>query len=233
MLRIAALTALPSLVHGFSTSALGTMRQPPVEPSPRTPNRRAFASMLGLDPLRLTAAGTVHGAHIARVDTAIERVCATDGLVTDRGGLPLLVPSADCYPVLVFDPARRALGLAHAGWRGTAAGIAVNLVAALRREYGSRPHDLVAGLGPGICGGCYEVSKEVANRFDPHFTRSSGRPGRFLLDLAAALGAQLEAAGIVAARVHAHGACTFETVDLASHRRSPDGASCACIAAIS
>ncbi|MBO0686854.1 MAG: laccase domain-containing protein, partial [Candidatus Dormibacteraeota bacterium] len=167
-----------------------------------------------------------------RVDAAAGVVPGVDVLVTDRPGLPLLVTCADCYPVIVFDTSRRALALAHAGWRGTATGVAGQAVRALVSEYGSRPEQMVAGLGPGICGRCYEVSAEVAERFDARFLKPAVRPDRFWLDLAAANQAQLESAGIAPERVHCHGACTKETPDLASHRRSPDGSRFACIAAI-
>jgi polyphenol oxidase len=233
LLTIPALAAQPAVVHGFSTAALGCMRRHEDEPSPLTPARRAFAGALGIDPMRITVAGAVHGAGVGRVDDPAGVVPDVDALVTDRRGLALLVTCADCYALIVFDPVRRALALVHAGWRGTAAGIARQAVRALGAEYGSRPGDLVAGVGPGICAGCYEVTADVAARFDPLFHRpSGGRVGRFQLDLAAANRAQLEEAGIAAARIHEHGACTRETPELPSHRRSPDGTRFACIAAI-
>jgi YfiH family protein len=233
VLEIAALAGQPGLVHGFSTSALGCMRRHEDDPSPLTPSRRAFAQALGLDPAGLTVAGALHGADVGRVDAGAGVVPDVDALITDRPGLPLLVTCADCYPLIVFDPVRPALALVHAGWRGTAAGIAGQAVRALGAEYGSWAGDLLAGVGPGICAGCYEVTAEVAERFDPHFYRpSSGRVGRFQLDLAAANRAQLEEAGIPARRIHEHGACTKETPELPSHRRSPDGTRFACIAAI-
>jgi YfiH family protein len=231
VLRIAALAAEPDLAHGFSSLALGTMRGPAADGSPLTPERRAFAAALGLPAERLTAAGAVHGAVVARVDEPAGVVRGCDALITDRPGLPLLATFADCYPVLLFDPGRRALALAHAGWRGTAAGIALRAVGALRREYGCRPGDLLAGVGPGICGRCYEVSGEVACRFGPGCVRALPG-GRFLLDLAAANRAQLQAAGVPPEQVHVHGACTRERADLPSHRRSPDGTRFACLAAI-
>jgi YfiH family protein len=231
VLRIPALEAEPGLLHGFSTLAMGSMRLPVPGGDPLTPARLAFAAALGLDGARLTVAGAVHGAEVARVDHPAGAARGHDALVTDRPGLPLLATFADCYPVLLYDPVRRALGLAHAGWRGTAAGIAGRAVEALEREYGSRPVDLVAGVGPGICGRCYEVGEEVAERFDPAFVRPSPA-GRRLLDLAAVNRSQLEAAGVPAERVHVHGVCTRESGVLPSHRRSPDRIRFACIASI-
>jgi polyphenol oxidase len=233
VLRIPGLEAVPGLVHGFSTRALGTMRSPVPGAGPLTPARRSFAAALGLDGAPITVAGAVHGAGVARVDGPAGVVRGRDALVTDRPGLPLLATFADCYPVLLFDPGRPALALVHAGWRGTAAGIVALAVQAMASEYGSVAAGLLAGIGPGICGPCYEVGEEVARRFDQAFVRPSPcGDGRRLLDLAAANRAQLAAAGVPAERIHVHGACTRESAVLPSHRRSPDGARFACIAAI-
>jgi len=212
-------------VHAFSTQAMGSMRRTPE--ALVTPRRRELARRLDLDADLLTVAGAVHGNQVARVDSPQGAVEGFDGLVTDRPGLPLLATFSDCYPLLLYDPERHAAGLAHAGWRGTAAGIAGALVAALEREYGSDPERLLAGIGPGICAACYQVGPEVAGRFNG-FARPDAE-GRHRLDLAAANRAQLQQAGLPLERIHVHGACTFESVDLPSHRRRPDGARFACI----
>jgi YfiH family protein len=215
-------------LHAFSTLALGSMRRTP--DTLVTPPRRELARRLGLDGDRLTVAGAVHGNRVTRVDAPQGAVEGFDGLVTDRPGLPLLATFADCYPLVVYDPEHHAVGLAHAGWRGTAAGMAGALVDALQCEYGSQPARLVAGVGPGICGRCYQVGPEVAGRFNG-FSRPD-EDGRHRLDLAAANAAQLRAAGLQPDRIHVHGACTFESADLPSHRRRPDGARFACLVAL-
>lgn len=231
VLTIAALAEQPALVHGFSTLALGSMHRDASAPSGRTPSRAAFAATLGLDEVRVTVAGAVHGTRVARVDEPSGALAGFDALVTNRPRLPLLATFADCYPVLLFDPVRRALGLAHAGWRGAAAGVVTAALGALQSAYGSRGQDLVVGLGPGICGNCYEVGPEVADRFAPDCLRPAPA-GRFLLDLPTALRTELVQAGVPPASVHVHGACTREAAELPSHRRSPDGARFACLAAI-
>ena len=101
----------------------------------------------------------------------------------------------------------------------------------LTEEYGSRPEDLVAGIGPGICASCYEVGREVAVRFPAEVVRPS-REGRYTLDLSAANRRHLTAAGVLSPRIHQHGACTKETPELYSHRRSPDGTRFACLVAL-
>ena len=208
----------PGLVHGFSTLALGSvgLKQAP-DPAPVLAARRAFAGVLGLDGAGLTTVGSVHGAAVARVDEPVESVDDVDALVTDQPGVALFATYADCYPIVLWDPEKKVAGLVHAGWRGTQAGVAGVAVTFMRDEYGCR--FIRAGIGPGICGRCYEVGEEVASQFDPRFNTPSG--DRFLLDLAAANRAQLRDAGVKS--VYDIGMCTKEHYLFPSHRRHPDG----------
>jgi hypothetical protein len=221
VLTIPALDAEAGLLHGFSTGLLGSvgLSHAP-DPVPVLASRRAFARALGLDPEQLTTTGAVHGSDIARVDEPRLVVQGVDGLITDRKGVALFATYADCYPIILWDPVKRSAGLVHAGWRGTRAGVARAAVEAMGREYGSEPDDIRAGIGPGICGSCYEVGEDVASQFDPRFVRP-GAGDKYLLDLAAANAHQLDGAGVGA--VHLMGTCTKETDLLPSHRRKADG----------
>lgn len=232
VLQLPQLAATAGLKHGFSTLRLGSTARTGGGADSRTPARRALAEELTVPLENVVTAGAVHGSRVARVDEPQDLVAQTDGLVTDRTDLGLLVTAADCYPVLLFDPVRRALGLAHAGWRGTAAGIAADLVSALALHFGSRPADLLAGLGPGICGRCYHVTSEVAAHFESCLVRPAATSGRFQLDLRAANRRQLERAGVLPRQVYVHPACTYESSFLASHRRHADGSRCACLVAL-
>lgn len=114
-----------------------------------------------------------------------------DGHVTDRPGVLLTVTVADCIPVYLVDPGRKLVGLLHAGWRGTAAGILARGVA-LFRERGSQPGDLVMHCGVGICAACYEVGPDVLSACGaPHQTGGAGH-----LDLRGVLAGQGRALGI-------------------------------------
>jgi YfiH family protein len=230
VLSISDLNIRGGFVHGFSTLVLGDMRRG--EDGHLTPARRGFAEAMGVDAGSLSLVGAVHGVDVARVDEPRGVVAGVDGLLTDRPGLPLLATFADCRPVVLFDPTRHALALCHVGWRGAAAGMAGQGVAALNREYGSRPEDLLAGIGPGICAACYEVGPEVAGRFDDG-ALSPGGDGRFLLDVALVNRLQLIDAGVRPDRIFTHPACTFEAPELPSHRGRPDGSRFACIAMLS
>ncbi|HSS93271.1 MAG TPA: polyphenol oxidase family protein [Candidatus Dormibacteraeota bacterium] len=230
VLKIPALEAEPGLVHGFSTTSLGSMglTQAP-DPDVVMASRRHFARVLGIDAEPLTVAGAVHGAAVARVDEHKDVIRGVDALVTNRRGVALFATYADCYPILLWDPEHRCAALAHAGWRGTLARVGPAALKAMRDEYATNPARVKAGIGPGICGRCYEVGEDVAGQFDAAFTRA-GDGGRYLLDLAAANKAQLEAEGV--ADVNMIGVCTKETEYLPSHRRSPDGTRFAAIVAI-
>lgn len=209
------------LVHGFSTLELGSvgLTHAP-DPEKVHAARARFAEALGVKPEGLTVAGAVHGSDVAKIVEPQAIVKGVDALVTDRPGIVLFATYADCYPILLWDPVHHAAGLAHAGWRGTEAGIAQATVEVMSDAFGSQPSELVAGIGPGICGRCYEVGEDVASKFQKWFVRARAG-GKYVLDLAAANRAQLENAGV--SRVFDIGLCTKENENLPSHRREPDG----------
>ena len=220
VLTIPELSDEPGFVHGFSTLAVGSvgLKHAP-DPTPVMAARRAFIHALDLDGAELTTIGSVHGAAVARVDDIVRgSVDDVDALVTDHRGVTIFATFADCYPIVLWDPEKRVAGLVHAGWRGTQAGVAAAAVHFMRDEFGCR--HIRAGIGPGICGRCYEVGEDVAGKFDARFV-NPGQGGKWLLDLSAANAAQLAAAGSKA--VYDIGMCTKESYLFPSHRRHPDG----------
>ena len=88
-----------------------------------------------------------------------------DALITRHYGVALAMSSADCVPLMFYDPVEKVLGLAHAGWRGTARGIAAITVQAMSEQFGCNPYNILSGIGPSIGPCCYEVSEEVRNYF--------------------------------------------------------------------
>lgn len=218
------------LVHGFSTLGLGSvgLTNAP-DPEKVHAARARFAEALGVKAENLTVAGAVHGSDVAKIVEPQPIVKGVDALVTDRPGIVLFATYADCYPIVLWDPVHRAAGLAHAGWRGTEAGIAQATVEVMSDAFSSQPSELIAGVGPGICGRCYEVGEDVASKFQKLFVKARGE-GKYVLDLAAANRAQLEDAGV--GRVFDIGLCTKENVNLPSHRREPDGTRFGTIVAI-
>ena len=131
-----------------------------------------------------------------------------DGLISNSAGQYLSVRTADCIPVLLADERLRAIAAIHAGWRGSAEAIVVKAVEAMQEHYGSRPEDLLAAIGPGICGKCYEVGPEVASRFAHWFSERTDPGQRSRLDLAAVNRLQLIEAGLNPGRIFESALCT-------------------------
>ncbi len=127
-----------------------------------------------------------------------------DGHVTDQPGVLLLVALADCVPVFLADERTRAVGLLHAGWRGAAAGIVREGVARMRTAFAARPREILAHLGPAICGSCYEVGPEAREAVLGTSFSAAG-----LLDLRAALRRQLAQAGLSGERISTSAECTL------------------------
>jgi YfiH family protein len=154
-----------------------------------------------------------------------------DGLMTAEPGLLIGVQTADCIPVLVADRRRRVVAAFHAGWRGTVKRIVETGVARMRREFGCRPEDLTAAIGPGIGACCYVVGNEVLSSFKSNFTYGmelfheasdpAGPVSLLSVDLVEANRRQLLDAGLAPDTIHATGGCTSCHADLFfSHRAS-------------
>lgn len=153
---------------------------------------------------------TLRQVHSARVVAAREwsETLEADGLVTARPGERIAVKTADCVPILIADPVRRAVAAVHAGWRGTLAGVAAAAVEALRRYHGSDPQDLLAAFGPSIGPCCFEVGGEVSALFRFIFPERNGLGSKTHLDLREANLRILIAQGVSAGRVSPHAPCT-------------------------
>lgn len=221
----------PAFVHGFTTrgggvsagrfASLNLGARWGDDPAAVAQNRVRVAGTAGVAPDRLHIASQVHGAEVVRVEggrtaAATERVEA-DGLFAVEAGVALAVTAADCVPMLLADPLTGACAAVHAGWRGTARGVAVAAVTALRRA-GSAPGDLRAALGPAIGACCFEVGEEVVDALRAAFAGDWPRvearvvrrvPGaRTHVDLRAALAAMLVGVGLAEGAIDVEAACT-------------------------
>lgn len=184
-------------------------------------NRRLFFAALGLTPDQAAFTRQQHTSDILTVATP-GQYDTCDALVSDRPGVFLAVSIADCTPVMLFDPVRRAAAGVHAGWRGTAAGIVAKSIRRMQQEYGTDPADLVAFIGPsaGVC--CYEVGAEVASQFPPSCVVPSALEGKSMLDVKQANVLQLLDNGVRNSNIEVHSDCTIHNALYHSHRR--DGA---------
>ena len=275
-----ALTAIPWLVHGFSTRSGGVSEEYGThqlnlgfteedtaqnvernrqrfiakllikKPKAPTPSRKGFPLVL----LNQVHSGVIHrvwGANppedarltLRDVRRGIVFPTAGDGLITNARGVLIGVKVADCYPIILADRRKKAVGVFHAGWRGTVQRIVEKGVGEMRRQFGCRPQDLVAVIGPGIGACCYEIGEEVEARFESQFAYApelfedvfdswslkTKYPMLFLnqrapghgepalsrhLDLVKANRHQLLDAGLPAENIHALGLCTSCRTDI-------------------
>ncbi len=173
----------------------------------------------------------VHGADVvtAHAPLAYRKWHArADGIITDRRGLPLVMRFADCVPLLYHDPAHQAIGLAHAGWRGTAAGIASAMIRAMQASFGSRPEDVQVVIGPSISQEHFQVGEEVVAAFERRFGKAEGLvrrdlEGRAYVDLWQANALELMSAGVRQIHIHTMGLCTFAQSDVFFSHRAHGG----------
>ena len=94
-----------------------------------------------------------------------------DGMITNVPGICLVTSYADCVPLYFVDPVKKAIGLSHSGWRGTVGKIGKNTVQLMQENFGSKPEDLLAAVGPSVCMDCYEVSEDVIEQFKEAFEK--------------------------------------------------------------
>lgn len=182
-------------------------------------DRERFVDAAGLDAARAISPLQIHRSDILFVDETTPREpTEADGMVTDVAGLPLVMRAADCSLIVVADPEHRALGVAHAGWRGAARGVVVNVVKALNEHYGSRPSQLKVGVGPTISAAHFAVGPEVPAAFlrSREWTSSyvQAREGRWHFDLLGVNVRFLVECGIPPDSIEVARECTFREAKL-------------------
>ncbi|MGB7845436.1 MAG: peptidoglycan editing factor PgeF [Candidatus Acidiferrum sp.] len=180
VLELAPFQKLPWLVHGFSTRFGGVspldgrkvlnlsfMEWDSKENVAK--NRRLFHEAVGAEDFTLASMKQIHSALIRLFPPPPTQPCKGDGSATSAPGLLLAVQTADCVPILLVDPKRRAVAGVHAGWRGTLARITQKAAGRMQFEFGSKPGDLLAAIGPSIGPCCYEVGAEFVSKFTAQF----------------------------------------------------------------
>jgi YfiH family protein len=139
-------------------------------------NRKKFFRALGAEALRPVTLRQIHSDVVHRVEarTASAEAPQGDALITQDRGLLLVVQTADCVPILLADTRKRAVAAIHSGWRGTLRRIAEKALGRMRMEFGTRPEDVIAAVGPSIGRCCYEVGPDVAKEFGAQFPEARG-----------------------------------------------------------
>lgn len=189
-------------------------------------NRRLLLSHLKLDIDRLTTTQQVHGNSAVVVEKDFigrgaelyqDAIADTDALISSIDNVPLALFFADCVPIILVDPVKRCVAIAHAGWRGILSEITKNTISILNGRFDSKPEDLLAYIGPSIRECCYEVDEGLAEQFRDKFQLDSVGKTLDLVKLAAQ---QLKEAGMLANRIFATKYCTSCRSDMFySYRR--------------
>jgi len=233
-------------IGGVSTGPFATMnlgRRGGDDADAVTANRERAAPLVASSAPQLTFGKQVHGASVAVVtrDGRGRAFDDTDALVTDVPDTPLVILTADCAAVLLFDPVHNAIGIAHAGWRGTVVRVVAATVERMREAFGSNPPELLAAIGPCIGPCCYEVGGEVIDAVSAAFPvetdelirepdmasagsfRASVNEDRKHFDLWRANERILLEAGVPEAGIEVAGLCTSCRTDLFYSHRAEHG----------
>ncbi len=188
--------------------------------APLTVDQRAYLKKNGgTDVPQVFWRKQVHGDDILKVQSgmgSLQDSPEADAFITDAPRLPIAIRTADCVPVFIFDPVHQAIGLAHAGWKGTYKMIAAKTVQRMAETYGSKPLDLKVVLGPSIRVCCYQVGEEFRDYFPSHV---KDRAGNLYADVVAANKEQLLQAGVRSENIFDSGRCTCCDKNYFSFRR--------------
>jgi len=225
-----------NLKHGVFTRHGGTSNAPwaslntggTVGDNVQAVNRNHALMYAALDVNKDAACTTwqVHGADVVIANGPPQGrrwLAKADGMITNQADVPLVMRYADCVPLLFYDPAKQAIGLAHAGWRGTVRGMAAHMVQAMQQAYDSQPQDIEVIIGPSISQNAFQVGEEVVEAVAEYFGTLDGlmqrdpSDGTAYVDLWAANKLDLQQMGVQAIEIS--GICTYQnTADFFSHR---------------
>ncbi|MDO1447934.1 peptidoglycan editing factor PgeF [Rhodocytophaga aerolata] len=184
-------------------------------------NRSRLAYALGISPEQLFFPAQTHSIHVKKVEpgTQSASLTDTDALVTNSPGQCICVMSADCVPILLYDPVKEAVGAVHAGWRGTVGKIVTATVQAMQQEFGTKPADLIAGIGPSICPEVYQIGEEVIEAVlqtfgkEANLISNQNGEGKGYFNLWEANRIQLLNLGVQPTSIEVAGICTYQQSD--------------------
>jgi purine-nucleoside/S-methyl-5'-thioadenosine phosphorylase / adenosine deaminase len=221
--------AYPEISHGVSTK-LGENVSPPFYNNMSfkvgdnefnvKQNRDKFFGSLGIDQKSLAIPQQVHSENI-QIIIKQGYYPDTDGLITQESGIFLIISTADCYSVLIYDSLKKVIANIHSGWRGTQKKIVTKAVEKMKSGFGCKIENLTVFIGPGISKNHFEVGEDVANMFDDMFINRKN--GKYYVDLKADIISQLKKLGIKDSQMEIYPGCTFDEKDyLHSYRRDRD-----------
>ena len=182
-------------------------------------NRKKLATSLGLSPEFLIFPDQTHSTNVKLISTGSEDLDNTDALITNTKGICISAMAADCVPVLLYDPVRKACAAIHSGWKGTVGKIVANTIGQMEKNFGSDPLSLVACIGPSICQDVYQVGPEVIREVKAVYgcgidlIKNVDENGKGYLNLWEANRMQLIAEGVLQKNIEVAGICTYSNSD--------------------
>jgi len=173
-------------------------------------NRKRFLSELGIND-QSVGLFLVHGSKIAKAsrNDAGKIIAETDAIITSEPELFLNITVSDCLPVFFYDPVKKVVALAHAGWRGLENGILKNTVSTFVSKYVTDPNDLIVGIGPCICKEHYQIQEDLVLKFKVYPDAIIRKGGNIFLDLTKIARIQLQSLGIAENNIEISKECTY------------------------
>ena len=173
------LSKCDNIIH-FSTTRIGGTSTGKLEslnlgytvndtPENVTKNLESMASAIGIEKSQMIFPKQTHSANIGIVKSENEAFPDTDALITNIPGICICVRTADCVPILLYDPFQKVIAVIHSGWKGTVQKISIRTIGIMQKEFGTMPENIIAGIGPSIGPEVYEVGPEVIEMFHKSF----------------------------------------------------------------
>jgi YfiH family protein len=182
-------------------------------------NREMLAKELNALDNQIVFPKQTHGVSVGVVRSTDETFPVTDALITNEPGIAIAIETADCVPILLFDPVKRVAAAIHAGWRSTCQQIVVNTIQQMKNVFDVAPADIQAGIGPSVSQQVYEVGKDVYDKFT-HVDGAYARffipkpDGKYMLDLWQCNAFQLKQSGVPEKQIEISGLCTVSHPEL-------------------
>jgi YfiH family protein len=233
------LSTFPKLLHFVSSrdggtseeshSSLNLSQRVNDNPYSVKRNRELIARSFGIAPRQLIFSSQTHEDKVAVIDSSFMQLpedhqhtylYGYDAMVTNLEDVCICILTADCASVLLYDPVTPAIGIAHAGWKGTVKQIAAKTIDCMVIKYGSNPQHIVAAIGPCICAESFEVGEEVAEVFEKTFNDNERivlRKPEWIkphIDIVAANCEILKKSGVIPENIETSGICTFQNSDI-------------------
>lgn len=210
-----------SIIDGISTNFFGSMKNS--DGSLNFENIKKFTAQLGISDT-VSHMSQVHSGNVSIITSDNKKSSPqVDGLITNKKHVPLAVLTADCLPILFYDPKNQVIGIAHAGYKGLLNHIIENVISLFESNFFSKPKDILVCIGPSIETKCYEVGKELTERFEntfPNYKKIySKKEGNFYLDLKSIAIQSLENAGVQLKHIENSKVCTKCDHKYYSYRR--------------